>query len=215
MHFPYRTNRRVEAETNSFAQPVKPVTLRSLRGSQGRRGVSSLSILSIENTHDASAWGNSLSVPPERWPVPPDWVLGLRVGSASTWQVTPPCLIPGYRARRDLPGRGPSTPLVSADLGPRYVPDKTPAGAIYRNPQCCFPQVGTESAPCKMSLRRSIARPTDTPITLRAKPLGFAREIQCGQDGVAFSFLVGLFRPLQHAGLSRRTPTKPRRSIPA
>ena len=52
-------------------------------------------------------------------PVPPDWVLRLRVGSAATCQVTPARLTPGYRARRDLPGRGPSTPLVSAGLGPR------------------------------------------------------------------------------------------------
>ena len=40
--------------------------------------------------------------------------------------------------------------------------------------------------------------------TLRATP----RDVACkteGQDGVAVSFLVGLFHSLQHAGLSRRT----------
>ena len=40
--------------------------------------------------------------------------------------------------------------------------------------------------------------------TLRATP----RDVTCkteGQDGVAVSFLVGLFHSLQHAGLSRRT----------
>jgi len=40
--------------------------------------------------------------------------------------------------------------------------------------------------------------------TLRVPP----RDDPCktrGQDGVAFSFPVGLFHPLQHAGLSRRT----------
>jgi hypothetical protein len=58
-----------------------------------------------------------------------------------------------------------------------------------------------------MFFRSSIAPPTDTLSTLRAKPHGIARKTQ-GQDGVAFSFLVGLFHPLQHAGLSRRTPTK-------
>jgi hypothetical protein len=34
------------------------------------------------------------------------------------------------------------------------------------------------------------------------------RDVICkteGQDGVAVSFLVGLFHSLQHAGLSRRT----------
>ena len=68
--------------------------------------------------HDGAI--HSLSVRPERLPVPPDWVLRLRVGSAATWQITPPCLTPGYRAHRDLPGRGPFTPLVRAGLGPRY-----------------------------------------------------------------------------------------------
>ena len=43
--------------------------------------------------------------------MPPDWVLRLRVGSASTQQVAPLRLTPGYRADRDLPGRGPCTPL--------------------------------------------------------------------------------------------------------
>ena len=33
-----------------------------------------------------------------------------------------------------------------------------------------------------------------------------ARRKTRGQDGFAFSFLVGLFHSLQHAGLSRRTP---------
>ena len=41
--------------------------------------------------------------------------------------------------------------------------------------------------------------------TLRLKPRGVNRKPQ-GQDGVAFSFPVGLFHPLQHAGLARRTP---------
>jgi hypothetical protein len=41
--------------------------------------------------------------------------------------------------------------------------------------------------------------------TLRLRPRGSSRKTQ-GQDGVAVSFPVGLFHPLQHAGLSRRTP---------
>src|ERR1700683_784981 len=44
--------------------------------------------------------------------------------------------------------------------------------------------------------------------TLQLKPRGVNRKTQ-GQDGVAFSFLVGLFHPLQHAGLPRRTPPNP------
>ena len=43
--------------------------------------------------------------------MPPDWVLRLRVGSASTQRVAPLRLTPGYRADRVLPGRGPCTPL--------------------------------------------------------------------------------------------------------
>src|SRR5271157_5893928 len=41
--------------------------------------------------------------------------------------------------------------------------------------------------------------------TLQTTPHGVARKTR-GQDGFATSFPVGLFHPLQHAGLSRRTP---------
>ena len=41
--------------------------------------------------------------------------------------------------------------------------------------------------------------------TLRNTPRDVSRKTR-GQDGVAFSFPVGLLHPLQHAGLSRRTP---------
>ena len=54
---------------------------------------------------------HSLSVRPKLLPAPPDWVLRLRVGSASTQQVALLRLTPGYRADKDLPGRGPPTPL--------------------------------------------------------------------------------------------------------
>jgi hypothetical protein len=40
--------------------------------------------------------------------------------------------------------------------------------------------------------------------TLRITPRDVPRKTR-GQDGVAFSFPVGLLHPLQHAGLSRRT----------
>ena len=40
---------------------------------------------------------------------------------------------------------------------------------------------------------------------LRATSRDVSRKTR-GQDGVAFSFLVGLFHSLQHAGLTRRTP---------
>jgi len=41
--------------------------------------------------------------------------------------------------------------------------------------------------------------------TLQLTPRGVTRKTQ-GQDGVAFSFPVGILPPLQHAGLARRTP---------
>jgi len=40
--------------------------------------------------------------------------------------------------------------------------------------------------------------------TLRATPCDVTCKTE-GQDGVAVSFLVGLFHSLQHAGLTRRT----------
>src|SRR5216683_3016886 len=41
--------------------------------------------------------------------------------------------------------------------------------------------------------------------TLQTTPRGVASKTR-GQDGFATSFPVGLFHPLQHAGLSRRSP---------
>src|SRR5258708_36426836 len=41
--------------------------------------------------------------------------------------------------------------------------------------------------------------------TLQTTPRGIACKTR-GQDGFAASFPVGLFHPLQHAGLSRRSP---------
>jgi hypothetical protein len=41
--------------------------------------------------------------------------------------------------------------------------------------------------------------------TLQASPRDGACKTQ-GQDGAALSFPAGLFHPLQHAGLARRTP---------
>jgi len=41
--------------------------------------------------------------------------------------------------------------------------------------------------------------------TLRASSHDASRKTE-GQDGVAVSFLVGLFHSLQHAGLTRRSP---------
>src|SRR5262249_19250209 len=68
-----------------------------------------LPVISVRTAMTAPT--HSLSVRPEHLPAPPDWVLRLRVESASTQQVAPLRLTPGYRADRDLPGRGPCPPL--------------------------------------------------------------------------------------------------------
>src|SRR6266478_3694905 len=51
-------------------------------------------------------------------------------------------------------------------------------------------------------------RPPTPLSTLQAAPRGVACKTR-GQDGFATSFPVGLLHPLQHAGLSRRTPGCP------
>jgi hypothetical protein len=51
---------------------------------------------------------------------------------------------------------------------------------------------------------RCAPRPPMPRSTLRNTPRDVSRKTR-GQDGVAFSFPVGLLHPLQHAGLSRRT----------
>src|SRR6266404_6586902 len=59
------------------------------------------------------------------------------------------------------------------------------------------------------AFRSSIAPPTDASVyASRNTP----RDVPCktqGQDGFATSFPVGLLHPLQHAGLSRRSPDSP------
>src|SRR5271156_3287719 len=61
-----------------------------------------------------------------------------------------------------------------------------------------------ESASWFCVFRSSIPGPPIPLSTLRVTPRDVARKTE-GQDGVAVSFLVGLFHSLQHAGLSRRT----------
>jgi hypothetical protein len=56
--------------------------------------------------------------------------------------------------------------------------------------------------------RSSIARPTDTPIYASASTSRCLLQ-DSGPRWIRFSFLVGLFHSLQHAGLSRRTPGNP------
>jgi hypothetical protein len=76
----------------------------------------------------------------------------------------------------------------------------------FRRPPCFLPGWGCGSASLINPFRSSIARPTDAPIyastkTSRSSPQdsasGWSRS----------SFRVGLFHPLQHDGLSQRTPS--------
>src|SRR5580700_5341725 len=62
-----------------------------------------------------------------------------------------------------------------------------------------------ESASWFCVFRSSIPGPPIPLSTLQATSRDVTRKTE-GQDGVAVSFLVGLFHSLQHAGLSRRTP---------
>src|SRR6266536_2810630 len=98
-------------EVTTASNPYRSAVVAVFVGTQATRPphFRTLPVISVRTAMTAPT--HSLSVRPEHLPVPPDWVLRLRVGSASTQQVASPRLTPGYRADRDLPGRGPCTPL--------------------------------------------------------------------------------------------------------
>src|ERR1700682_3902795 len=69
------------------------------------------------------------------------------------------------------------------------------------------------SASLIASFRSSIARPTDAPVyasTETSRP----PSQNSGSGWIRCSFPVGLFHPLQHAGLSRRTPGRMSKTAP-
>ena len=69
------------------------------------------------------------------------------------------------------------------------------------------------SASLIASFRSSIARPTDAPVyasTETSRP----PSQNSGSGWIRCSFPVGLFHPLQHAGLSRRTPGRVSKTAP-
>ena len=72
------------------------------------------------------------------------------------------------------------------------------------------PPIGTESASCsKRAFRSSIARPTDTSVYASSEtPRCRLQDSRTGWIRCS-PFPVGLFHPLQHAGLSRRSPSCP------
>src|SRR5499427_7887701 len=71
---------------------------------------------------------------------------------------------------------------------------------------CCLPPIGTESASCSIGFSK-FNSPAHQYLCLRFKrhlTISPAR-LEVRMDSL-FSFPVGLFHPLQHAGLSRRSP---------
>src|ERR1700693_5337254 len=75
----------------------------------------------------------------------------------------------------------------------------------YRGQPCCLPPWGWGRRPDPILFEAQYPDPPIPLSMLRRRPHGLLRKTQ-GQDGVAFSFPVGILPPLQHAGLSRRTP---------
>src|SRR6266436_4836230 len=75
---------------------------------------------------------------------------------------------------------------------------------------CCLPPTRNEVGILIYGLfAAQWPRPPMPLSTLQAAPRGVACKTR-GQDGFATSFPVGLLHPLQHAGLSRRTPVDPK-----
>src|SRR5580704_10171422 len=74
----------------------------------------------------------------------------------------------------------------------------------YRRRRCCLPQP-RQSRRSRIKLSRSsIPGPPMPLFTLHVPPRHSPRKTR-GQDGFAISFPAGLFHPLLHAGLTRRT----------
>src|SRR5580658_2151208 len=74
---------------------------------------------------------------------------------------------------------------------------------------CCLPPTRNEVGILICGLfAAQLPRPPVPLSTLQETPRGVPSKTR-GQDGFATSFPVGLLHPLQHAGLSRRTPSCP------
>jgi len=74
---------------------------------------------------------------------------------------------------------------------------------------CCLPPTRNEVGILIFGLfAAQLPRPPVPLSTLQETPRGVPSKTR-GQDGFATSFPVGLLHPLQHAGLTRRTPVCP------
>jgi hypothetical protein len=76
--------------------------------------------------------------------------------------------------------------------------------AIIAKQPCCLPPIRRESASWFAFFEVQSPGPPIPLSMLRATPRDVSRKTE-GQDGVAVSFLVGLFHSLHHAGLTRRS----------
>src|ERR1035437_9061932 len=93
----------------------------------------------------------------------------------------------------------------SACLGSSTTPGPAMARELSPSAGVAFPLTEKSRRPV-LSFRSSIAQPTDA--SVYASPAASRRPVQDSRSGWSrFSFPVGLFHPLQHAGLSRRTPS--------
>jgi hypothetical protein len=93
--------------------------------------------------------------------------------------------------------------LFSACAGSPTTQDRLLARVIATQP-CCLPPSGKSRRPSFAFFEAQWPGPPIPLSTLQAT----SRDVSCkteGQDGVAVSFLVGLFHSLQHAGLTRRS----------
>jgi hypothetical protein len=72
---------------------------------------------------------------------------------------------------------------------------------------CCLPPLGIESASCSFGFSK-LNSPAHWYLCLRFSShlAVYPARLEARMDSL-FSFPVGLFHPLQHAGLSRRTPS--------
>src|ERR1022692_4791600 len=145
--------------------------------------------------------------PPRRWPLCSAASLVLWRSQTPPWRTRPAC---GYSPSRtgllaQTPRRSPGSRAYcfSACLGSSTTPGPAMARDLSPSAGMAFPLTEKGRRPV-LSFRSSIAQPTDA--SVYASPAASRRPAQDSRSGWSrFSFPVGLFHPLQHAGLSRRT----------
>src|ERR1039458_5702278 len=147
--------------------------------------------------------------PPRRRPLCSAASVVLWRSQTPPWRTRPAC---GYSPSRtgllaQTPRRSPGSRAYCfwACLGSSTTPGPAMARDLSPSAGMAFPLTEKGRRPV-LSFRSSIAQPTDA--SVYASPAASRRPAQDSRSGWSrFSFPVGLFHPLQHAGLSRRTPS--------